>query len=882
MKVALLISLLTFASAIHAEASSEPDPGGVTFDFQAISDRRFASGGEVIRVEGRWGELYHIHTYDLKDDDPIRTAAKSAVHWSQKGGICRVEKTPDLLGLVGGSTNFVKATDGSFKKLVKLPDAEGGTYRLRFNYRIEQRDLALRGRSCVLYTPYSGGKAGSLRNLWLSTLPGEWPLFCKNLSIPKGMDEVELWIRIDGVGSLAFRDVTLEKLPEKEVEIRFMASSVLDNTFAIPKDQPGYLAFEWRRRPEFKADISRAEFRLSLPKGVRFLGSNFGDRGTYRTVSAADGSSVTTFRLRKGRYLSPSWNTWRKQGLILGTDRASGTLGEGVLELFLDGRCLAATERTTFLAISGVKAAAVPAKFMNGAVLGTGPDGLFFDFDDEALSLEVAKAMTAAGLRLMVSIPPKKVLDQLHADGVKVLGDTVRISNGYHIGDHERAPADERFVPVKPRGAGTYGDGYVTNSPCPSAVIARRPFFENEAMKEVGAMCRGLDGFWGNWEPHMFGGGCACAKCREAAKEWTNGDDTKLPAFRSWQHGQVVRAADRKVREFTGGNRSMGLMAGVGWLEAGSYHHDHNLYPEWKIADYAADVEWLQPWGPYAAWEIDTPYLYDKGKPLAHFLAAKDIRETIDRDFPLPKRPKLASFPHGMQGSNWVTQPEHLSMSLDAFFFNRFEANIVYFFPQGYDARYWAGFARATERAAKYERFVFEGRRVDDLVTAEPLAAVYAAKVKCATAFLPRMTNEWLLQSAAYELEGRRIVAVLNFWKDGEAWFDLKARGLGAGRYALVDEDGVLYTKSGPEQTWTAAELSGGVRLQVGAVRTKVFELVSLAEGAPLPAAKRTLTREELDRAFRSREPVLRGKAAADHELERLTPCPAERWSPLI
>ena len=78
---------------------------------------------------------------------------------------------------------------------------------------------------------------------------------------------------------------------------------------------------------------------------------------------------------------------------------------------------------------------------------------------------------------------------------------------------------------------------------------------------------------------------------------------------------------------------------------------------------------------------------------------------------------------------------------------------------------------------------------------------------ECPTYYVPAATNVTFLQHAAFDREGARIVAVLNFWQKGEAFFTLRAKGLADGDYAVVDEKGVLYANAGGGRTWTAAEL---------------------------------------------------------------------------
>ena len=164
-------------------------------------------------------------------------------------------------------------------------------------------------------------------------------------------------------------------------------------------------------------------------------------------------------------------------------------------------------------------------------------------------------------------------------------------------------------------------------------------------------------------------------------------------------------------------------------------------------------------------------------------------------------------------------------MALDSFFFNRWEASVVYFFPRGYDARYWRAFAEATERAAKYEDFVLDGARRDEAVTLE-LTAPYAPDVPSVTSRLPNCRNLSCLQKAVYDLGDRRMVAVLNFASDMSARFRLKTR-LPGGRYTVRSERGEELL----QHPLTAQQLeTQGVGLCVPAARTRAFEIIRVGE----------------------------------------------------
>jgi len=326
----------------------------------------------------------------------------------------------------------------------------------------------------------------------------------------------------------------------------------------------------------------------------------------------------------------------------------------------------------------------------------------------------------------------------------------------------------------------------------------------------------------------------------------------------------MVMALDEDVRAASGGAGSAGFIPAVTWRSVSSAWRDLNPSPESHPQDYMTSLRWINVWGPYVYWSAETPYVYQKRGTLAHFVAARDIRAQIDADFPNAAQPKLMSMPQGLQCGNWVAQPEWISMSMDAFTFNRWDANAPGFFPMGYDARYWHAFADATTRAARYENFILDGRRVDGQTELVPVAE-YARPCGYVSTYLPKVKDVPMLQQASYELDGVRIVAVFNFWEKGEAFFTMKSRGLACDSYEIVDECGVRHAKDAGSPAYSAAELAEGVRLAVGACRTRVFTLCPAGRACRLTAE---MTQKALGERYAERRSALAAAAAQDARYE--------------
>ena len=832
---------LAMLAAVPAPAAV-PDRGGLTFDFPAVSARHYA--------------------------------------WNAADGT----------NLVRGSR---EGTSGS-ALTAELPDADGGTCRLSFHYTMSHPEL-----SHKLYVYDLGGVrvfAGGrqLANLRVFFDRGERTAYSRTFSVPKGVTRLELKPYDSHGGKLTVSDVSLVRVPDRDVELFVSQVDALDGTFALSRGQMAFLMVSWRRRKEFRMETAGAEFTLTLPKGVELEDAgSFADAKTIVRTDLADGAAKFVFKPRRDMWIAPSWNHWSPRGLLLrAASDAPDRCGRGRLELRVGGREVADAKEIEFLAIDALPRVAAGRRYRNGIDYS---GGLWRVLESER-GAKYADFLADRGVRCMVYEGSKpEVTRRLRSAGVDLLTPACEYcANGYQIRNPAvPIPPEEQFVPCN-----TKDEDFLDKakkSLCPVAVYTEGAYFKNQFLPYLKTYLTGADGLWANWEPHEFRNhGCACARCRSAFARHLGVDEKTLDGvwpekalkvygkryddFRSKEHAKLMRTLQKHVTAFTGGEKGVGFIAGVEWSFMGPCWRDEDPAPEYRIREFADSFRWLEVWGPYAAWEADKPYVYLKNKPLANFVAAKAMRTQVDADYPLPNRPKIMAYPHGLQGTHWVSQPEHISMSLDCYFFNRWSAAYVYFFPKGYDNRYWRAFSEAAARAGRYEDFVLDGHETTDLCTLTPVRE-YAAPCRCPTYYVPSATNVTFLQHAAFDLGGRRIVAVLNFWQKGEAFFTLKTRGLAEGSYAVVDEKGLLYARKGGGTTWTAAELARGVRLMVGAARTRVFEI--------LPASGRAASRgvvgaEELEELYRKRREDLGRAAETDRRDSERNPPPRRDYMPVI
>ena len=837
MKTNPLSSFLAVALGVALTA-----PGGVTFDYEAASKRLFGSaaadaGGNLLKTEdSAWRPECRVLRggYDRAFD--VEAARHVEISYADGEGLLVVKPSVRSLFKVKDHAESVTA---NLCQEVRLPDAEGGVYRFSFQFQSVREGGLMAGAFLVPFRskdrarldPYGVGPFRDVRAKVPNFTDTEWFDHVQTVVLPKGCDAVLVIMRTYSVGTLRFRNVALVKSkPGPEVVLVQASQGLVDPSFAVGEGQAGLIGWQWRRRADVKpASCGSVVFRLRLPKGFTFLSATFADVKTIAREAQPDGSTLVTFHPQCQAMPATTFNSRRLHLALVRADGPVGTEGWGSLQAFgTDGRPFSTEAKTRYFTVPAVRAKAVPTCYMNGMISIVEPklapaDGV------EAF----VKTATDAGIRCGVfsgelSSAEMRALWRKH--GMRAL---IRIGgwylmNGYRVGPSAGRPDADKFKSI------TLSSKAANQFVCPSAVYEERPFFLTNTVAWLKATLEGMDGVWGNWEPYSFVGmnACMCDTCRrkfaafvgvseeEMKAGWPKSLDfggrwhDRIWAFRSLEHAKLIKTIDRHVRALTGGARSFGFVPGISWSQVSSSWRRLYGASEYRMIDYADTLAWLEPWGPYPRWIVDAPYGLKDGCTVEYFLAARDARAQVDRDFPAASRPKLMAFPQGYQPGG-IAQPEWVALALDAYFFNRWECAVLYHFPQGYDARYWRAVAEATERAAAAEDFVWRGTRVDGLVSAEATAGTERL-VRAPCTFLPEIREVSALQVAAYDYEGSRLVAAMNFRDRVDMAFTLKQAGL-AGNYEVL-RDGTL---TGVRHS--AAALARGVSLVAPAAKTTVF-----------------------------------------------------------
>lgn len=781
MKTKLVALAGVFAAAVTFASATVVT--GVTYDFEKASAEIFgrnASGSGANLLEGlKWSQSARISTDRIAKDDPRRALVRKAVKFSAEGGNRQVTVPDEVIGICGDE-NIARSIVGDWNVGVKLPDSDGGRYRLSFNYAMGHT-LGEIGQAYVLI--YSGDKAVGRMFEHLANIDSDDFSFTKDIPVPQGADRMIVIIRVDGVGFLRFWSPALMRSPpEKPVVLQHAAQGFFDRRFEISEGQPGLVSWLWKRG--YGATYSNSDLRcvMTVPKGFTLEGVSFTDVDCAELKKTlADGS--VEYRFWCAEWLKPkaAFSAWHRPGAMLTSSGGIGTRGKLTFRVETrGGETLSDTSEVDLEVVERISAP-TPTRF-TGGISPSGHDWLCGRKCDRLFAKFLADTGTA-GLLTHTGDDAGHTKAYRDAGIREILRGDSELANGFCIGPGKERPEDEKYVFLEP------GHMYAARSACPISIYTESEFFKSVTVPWLKRRTSGVDGFWTNWEPYSFAGkGCMCAECRaafakyvgvsdaEMAKDWPQELafgrkwDGKIQKFRSLEHGKLVKTLAKYVN----------FIPGIAWCEMSSAWRPRNLAAEVQAIDYAGAVKTICPWGPYVHWDTTTPYAPGDGKCLVTFCAAKDVREWVNSDYPSATRPRLMGFPSGCSyGTDWVAEPEWIEVQQESFFFNGWASSYPSGFPRGYDARYWRAFARANAMAAKYEDFVYDGKRVDGDFLVEPSEGERLFKTKDNVSAYLDWTKKAvpLVQHVAYRRGSSEIVAIFNFSDKDDVKVDVVRRG---------------------------------------------------------------------------------------------------------
>ena len=821
-KTSALCALLGLALAVAS------CPARDAFDFAKISDERFGredpSNPELVKEPFAFRPSpFTCWNPQTERDELFSVDEKSrSISNGAEDDNYAMFIPASIADRVGGA-DVVKRMHTLASRTVVLPDAKGGRYMLRLKYRANHTiGNANHGCYVVLSTCTNGCQDYTYVNLADSGEDSDyWFSREKEFVVPPGAGTLKMTLRFDGAGYLRVGSLSVKRcVEEKESALSFCVKpyGLLDGRFQVESGDVGAVSVTWKRAKSTKVQWWRDGLEIVVPRGFRFIGLTIADRkgkGCFRRERLADGSERITSPMSQS--CQPWFGGYHHNfgfGVLLRAECPAGAVGRMTFRAMVGGKPVGDEGEVLLESVAPAARVETPRDFLVGAMLTY--DFYVFRTGDADANEVYADFLARRGVTWLMPqtswiVENRALVPMWRRKGMRFVtpSDHERIRNAYCIRGSCRRPEADRFV--KRPGMKDHYD--FPHSACPASIYEERPFFVTNVMPYIVERNLGTDGMWVNWEPFYFKG-CHCPACLERMKSW-KGDPEN---FHSMQHGRLAITVHRWMKKmFKPG--VVGLAPAICWAEVASYGRTHG-YPANKLSkDYVGEIDWLPVWGPYVGWSADSgPYNGTKGRLVATFLAAKDVREEIDSLYPKERRPKLMG---QSSGTNWSVQPDWLEVSTSAYFFNRWEAVAPWVFPFGADARHWAAYGRAVTRAARYERAVRDGNRRDSATDLE-----YVGRpAKCAwpdKTFLPGAKDVPLVQQTTYDLGGERYVALFNFDDTAPAEFTLRTKGLAGSFFALM-EDGTPV--SGGKAVSGDALAKVGLRLSLPPVTCRVLEI---------------------------------------------------------
>lgn len=736
------------------------------------------------------------------------------------------------------------------------PLAAPGRLTLSFAYKAKLSDRASNSKVRVAASFFGEGKEP-----WRKPAIGEflqyhfgesaqWRREAMTLMVPQEARALRLLLYVDGCGEAAFDDVhlVLGQWPA-ELEMRLFPFAWLDNTFCLGENDPGLLCFALRnpRGLTLKKPVAVVE----LPAGFELVDARFGIASRESLPGGATLYRMPIAGLR-GVLRKPK-EDYEVYNMLNCLVRSSLPASARTCEAryWTEDGLERSAPRTFSLKTIKTRHAPHPKLFRAGAVVSHEMDFTTPEAMDLAARLYDSQGFSA------IQIYPHTAISRLLLDrGIERYLEANWIVNGYHLG---RGPKPDSARMVQPDGT-FHPDGI-----CPQEVIDRGPYFRSDIeanLRQHLVTDRTADQIMPNWEPYMYRGkGCFCDRCQRAfaafsklpaaeiAASWPKDVATRhaeeWARFRAYQHGRLVVALDRTAV-------ALGKEAGIeshfipviaaSSLTEGDYQRKH--FREIDPYEYAAELPWLEPWGPYVFRSMFLPAPASPGRQLFVYCSAREVMNHVARRIAsATRRPKLIAYPHGQQGQDWLTEPESLAMQVLSYFVAGWHGAMAYHFPRGYDARWWNALAEANEAIAGCESMVFGGQP-DEHVRVVPLsrmparAAFTARERQHARDTYPSALEARLLQVRAFRKEPAVLVAVGNFWESGQCVARLVLPGLEPGKQYLVsDQTARLTFAAEKSDSWSGADLSRGITIQVPALRWRF--LMVQPEIAAKPQAAR-------------------------------------------
>lgn len=887
-------------------AMKDLDGGGVSVSlshlgktqYRAVGDNLIKNGGfELTTASGEaedWKNSCWVYTTDNEERNRLRPAIEkissrkiSVAEKAEGANGAFISCSPEAAAIRGAA---LPDFSNRFYQYVSIPAVPTSKkLLLKFKYRFRPADTKGNNSLGILVAFYDNaekpwqGKETGKYFFKTSSVSKDWKDDSAVFMLPEGAKSMMVDFRMYGCGEVSLDDVSLCPIAADEgVVMKLVPMDYIDNGFFLSSGQPGIMTFGFKNEKGIPPGKPFAF--VELPAEIRMESVNTPSKIIAADKAVRGAEAVTVYKIDIGgiktSFARDSYLTYQALSVLAMTSLPESDMAYQGRYWYEDGDYKTAQMPFDIKIIAPVKAAK-PVVFQSGTMFARQND-----FPDQAALEKLAAFYSGCGFNVVHGGSSPGFSAIVKRLGVKRYIQPYWLCNGYRIGQAKK-PDGTKFM----KADGTFFTDGGMDSICPVEVYNEGDYYRAQvvpALRKLIVEDESADSIMPNWEPYYYDHkGCFCPNCKEEFVKFSGLDKSEVEKlwptdivtkhrdhwmkFRSVQHGKMMVTFEKTIN-------ALGKEAGIeshfipeiAWSQL--IESDNAHFAQYNPVDYMDKLPVIDPWGPYIFHQASKTYEYNTGVHLITYFAARANKEFVAKRIPDPaKRPKLIALPHGLQCNDWVTEPEAIAFDTLCFFVNGWEGSIAYYFPAGYDARYWKALAETNNAVAAFEVFTLKGKRID-LSKATPLTPL--PPVNCPEYWseggnfkekLPELKNNpSMLQVAEYELDGKRLISAGNFWEKGEAFFNLKVNGLPGGKYVLREPlTKRCFANADGGIALSGVELGKGVMLHVGALRWAFFVVEPFRENVDYG---KVITPEEMDATMAERLPTIGNAMAFEKE----------------
>lgn len=345
------------------------------------------------------------------------------------------------------------------------------------------------------------------------------------------------------------------------------------------------------------------------------------------------------------------------------------------------------------------------------------------------------------------------VYEAAAANGVETFLSSNCLANGYvmrYVYSSEKAPDSVKLKQA---------NGVIVKSAFDPAYIIRKGDWYIKALNQVidDAVKKKCRGIWLNWEPYMFIGekGSFTELSMKDFAVFSGLPETeilnaqpaalvekyreKFYAFQSAQYAKAMQVMAEQVK-----TRAKELNHPLELILCTGIHFFKDLndkeFSKQNLLRYRKTFmteEWLKHFDSASSWlylyfksndykDKNQKELLDIGyripetytlRPVSHAGTLEEVEKTVsfigeqcrkDRRTPIP----YYHLTQNMQVNNWVVKPMEIGIQMLAAFLGGAAGVDLYYFPMGYDGRYWESATQANAQISMFEDYVMNGKKV--------------------------------------------------------------------------------------------------------------------------------------------------------------------------